>query len=91
MCALSWKLLIIGLLSEYFATLLKRQYLKKIAAKCSIFLHQLYFFLWEGQGHFSEDKDQISSWEDRKERGKRRHGAEAQNKVVFFFLQNSHY
>ena len=29
--ALSWKLLIIGLLSEYIATLLKRQYLKKIA------------------------------------------------------------
>ena len=24
----------------------------KIAGKCSIFLHQLYFFLWEGQGHF---------------------------------------
>ena len=38
MCALSWKLLIIGLLLEYFATLLKRLYLKKIAAKCSIFL-----------------------------------------------------
>ena len=43
MYALSWKLLITRLLSEYFATLLKRLYLKKIAAKCSIFLHQLYF------------------------------------------------
>ena len=26
-----------------------------------IFLHRLYFFLWEGQGHFFGDKDQISS------------------------------
>ena len=45
MYALSWKLLIIGLLSEYFAALLKRLYLKKTTTKCSIFLHQLYFFL----------------------------------------------
>ena len=65
MYALSWKLLIKGLLSEYFANLLKRLYLKKTAAKCSIFLHRLYFFLmgrsfftnstlflWEGQGLF---------------------------------------
>ena len=44
MYALSWKLLIIDLLSEYFAILLKRLHLKKIAAKCSIFLHWLYFF-----------------------------------------------
>ena len=33
------KLLIIGLHLEYFATLLKRLHLEKIAAKCSIFLH----------------------------------------------------
>ena len=45
MYALFWKLLIRVLLSEYFATLLKRLYLKKIAIKYSIFLHQLYFFL----------------------------------------------
>ena len=45
MYALSWKLLIIGLLSEYFATLLIRLHLKKIATKYSIFLHQLYIFL----------------------------------------------
>ena len=30
---------------EYFATLVKILHLKKIARKCSIFLHQLYFFL----------------------------------------------
>ena len=47
MYALSWKLLIIGLLLKYFATFLKILYLKKIARKCSIFLHWLYFFLWE--------------------------------------------
>ena len=35
-----------------FATLLKRLHLKNIAAKCSIFLCQLYFVLWEGQGCF---------------------------------------
>ena len=66
MYAISWTLLIIGLLSEYFATLLKKLYLKKIARKCSIFLHWLYFFLWEGQGCLFLEKDQISSWEDSK-------------------------
>ena len=45
MYALSWKLLNIGLLSEYFVTLLKRLYLQKMAAKCSTFLHKLYSFL----------------------------------------------
>ena len=43
--ALSWKLLITQLFLECFATLLKIPYLKKIARKCSIFLHQSYFFL----------------------------------------------
>ena len=86
--ALSWKLLIIVLLSEYFATLLKRQHLKKIAVECSIFLHQLYFDLWEGQGHFWADKDQISSGYDKKEEVRWSMGGEAQNEV---FLQNSHY
>ena len=43
MYALSWKLLIIGWLLEYFAALLKILHLKKIARKCSIFLHQLHF------------------------------------------------
>ena len=45
MYALSWKVLIIGPPSEYFETLLKILHLKKIARKCFIFLHQLYFFL----------------------------------------------
>ena len=39
MYALSWKLLIIGLLLEYFATLLKYLHLMTIAKKHSIFLH----------------------------------------------------
>ena len=52
MYALSLKLLIIGLPLKYFAILLKILHLKKIAAKCFTFLHHLYFFLWEGQGHF---------------------------------------
>ena len=56
--ALSWKLLIIGLHLEYFATFLKRLHLKKIATKCSIFLHQLYFFLLGRSMMF--DKDKIS-------------------------------
>ena len=34
---------------------------EKIAAKYSIFHHQLYFFIWEVQGPFFLDKDQISS------------------------------
>ena len=49
---LSWTLLIIGLLSEYFATLLKILQLKKLDRKCFIFLHQLHFFSREDQGHF---------------------------------------
>ena len=60
MYALSWKLLIIGLLSEYFAKLLKRLHLKKIATKCLIFLHQLYFFLIGRSWTFWGDKDQMS-------------------------------
>ena len=60
MYALSWKLLIIGLLSEYFANLLKRQYLKKIAAKCSTFLHLLYISYRKVKDIFLGDKDQIS-------------------------------
>ena len=67
MYALSWKLLIIGLLLEYFVTLFKRLYLKKIAAKCSIFLHRLYFFLMGRSRIFSfGDKDQILSGEDKR-------------------------
>ena len=53
MYALSSNMLIIELILEYYATLLKRLYWK-IDSKCSIFLHQLYFFLWEGQGNFLE-------------------------------------
>ena len=51
MYILSLKLLIIGLLLEYFATLLKILHLKKTAGKCSILLHQSYFFSWEIQEH----------------------------------------
>ena len=79
MYALSWKLLIIGLLLEYFVTLLKRLYPKKTAAKCSIFLHQSYL-LWGKSRMFFGDKDQISSGED-KRRGKRGYGGEAQNEI----------
>ena len=66
MYALSWKLLIIGLLSEYFAALLKILYLKKIAAKCFIFLHWLYFFLMGSSRTFVWDKDQILSGEGKR-------------------------
>ena len=45
MYASSWKLLIIGLLSEYFAILLKILHLKKLAWKCFTFFHWLYVFL----------------------------------------------
>ena len=48
-----------------FCTLLKILYLKKMARKCSLFLHQLYFFLRDNQGLFW-DKDQISSGEDKR-------------------------
>ena len=68
MDALSWKLLIIGLLLEYVATLLKIIHLKKIARKCSIFLHQLYFFLMGRSTFFFRDKDQISSGEGKRVR-----------------------
>ena len=66
MYALSWKLLIIGLLSEYFATLLKILHLKKMTAKCSIFLHQLYLFLMGRPRTFLGDKDQMLSGEDKR-------------------------
>ena len=59
MYALSWILLIIELLLEYFATLLKILHMMKIAAKCSIVLHQLYFFLMGSSRTFLEDKDEI--------------------------------
>ena len=54
------------LLSEYFATLLKRLYLKKIAVKCPTFLHLLYFFLMGSSRMFFGGKDQISSGEDKR-------------------------
>ena len=88
--ALSWKLLIIGLLLEYYATLLKRLCLKKIAAKCSIFLHQLDFFLmWRSRMHFVfvwiRIKFHLGRAKGRVNGGMR----ETPNWV--FFLQNSHY
>ena len=59
-------ILIIGLLSEYFATLIKRLNLKKIAAKCSIFLHWLYFFLMGRSRTLGGNKDQILSGEGKR-------------------------
>ena len=82
MHALSWKLFIIGLLSEYFATLLKRLYLKKIAAKCSIFLQWLYFFLMGRSKVCFLGKDQISSW-DVKRKGKEGGMGRSQNEGYF--------
>ena len=82
MYALSWKLPIIGLLLEYFATFLKILHMKKIARKCSIFLCQLYFCLWESQGDLFGDKDQIPSGRV-KGRGKRGLWGEAQNEGYF--------
>ena len=83
MYAVSWKLLILGQLSEYFATLLKRLNLKKIAAKCSIFLHQLYFF-HVGRSRMLRHKFHLGR---EKGRGNRGYGAEAQ---IEGFLQSSH-
>ena len=84
MYALSWKLLITGLLLKYFATLLKRLYLKKIAAKCSIFLHQLYFSLWEGQGHFLEIRIKFHLGRA-KGRGKRGYWWRSPNELFWVF------
>ena len=64
--ALSWKPLIIGLLLEYVETLLNILHLKNIAAKCSIFLHQLHFFSYWKVRDFWGDKDKISSREDKR-------------------------
>ena len=83
MHVLSWKLLIIGPLLEYFATLLKKLHLKKIATNCSIFLDWLYFFLMGRSGTFLEDKDQISSWRT-KGRGKRGYGKRSPKWGGFF-------
>ena len=83
MYALSWKLLLIGLHLEYFATLLKILHLKKIARKCSIFLHQLYFFLM-GRSRTLFFWIRIKFHLGRaKGRGKRGYGGEAQNEVYF--------
>ena len=60
MYALSWKLLMIGLHLEYSATLLKRLHRKKINTKCSIYLHQLFFFVMGRSRTLFWDKDQIS-------------------------------
>ena len=87
MYAVSWKLLILGQLSEYFPTLLKRLYLKKIAAKCSIFLHQLYLFHMGRSVMFcGGDKAQISSGEGKRKGGVRGGmGGEAQIEVFAKF------
>ena len=84
MYALSWKLLIIGLLLEYVTTLLKILHLKKIARKCSIFLHQSYFFLMlPGRSRiFSEIRIKFHQGRT-KGRGRRGYGGEAQNEDYF--------
>ena len=83
MYALSWKLLIIGLLSEYFTTLLKMLHLKKMTTKCSIFLHQLYFFL---MGRSRTFLVMIKFHLGGQEEGvRRRYGGEGHHEV--FFLQ----
>ena len=83
MYALSWKMLIKGLLLEYFATLLKMLHLKKIARKCYIFLHQLYFFLKGRSRTFLGNKDQISSGEGKRKGLEGGMGGEAQNEGYF--------
>ena len=90
MYALSWKLLIIDLLLVYYATLFKRLYLKKIAAKCSIFLHQLDFFLmWRSRMLFVLFGYRIKHHLGRaKGRG---NGGMRETPNQGFFLQNSHY
>ena len=87
MCALCWKLLTIGLLLEYFATLLKRLHLKKIAIKYSIFLQFLYFFLMERSRIFLGMRIKFHLGRE-KGRDKKGHEGEGQNEI---FLQNSHY
>ena len=80
MYALPRKLLIIGLLLEDFATLLKRLSLKKKVRKCSIFLHQLFFFLMGRSGIlFFGDNDQNASGEDKRKGRRGGMGREAQN------------
>ena len=66
-----------------FATLLIKPHLKKIAAKCSKFLQQLYFFL-TGRSRIFFDKDQISSG-GVKGSCKRGYGGEDQNGVFAKF------
>ena len=86
MYALSWKLLIIGLLSEYFTTLLKMLHLKKMTTKCSIFLHQLYLFL---MGRSRTFLVMIKFHLGGQEEGvRRRYGGDGHHEV---FLANSSY
>ena len=51
---------------EYAETLLKILHLKKTARKCSLFLHQLCFFLMGRSRIFFGDMDQISSGEGKR-------------------------
>ena len=84
MHALSWILLIIGILLEYFEILLKRLHLKKIVTKCSIFLQLLYFYIWEGQGEFLRIRIKFY-WGRAKGKGKRGYGGKGPK--WGFFLQ----
>ena len=87
--ALSWKLFIIRLLSEYFATLLKNIYLKKTLQMFHISSQIVLFSYGKVKDVFFFLKIRIKFHLGRtKGRGKRGYGGEAQNEI---FLQNSHY
>ena len=67
MYALSWKLFIIGLLLEYFATLLKSIPEENSCKMFHIFFTNCTFSYWKVKDVLG-DKDQISSWEDKRKR-----------------------
>ena len=90
MYALSWKLLIKGLILEYFATLLKRLHLKKIASKMfHISSPSVLVLMGRSRMFFLEIriKFHLGRAQGRSKRGYR--GEKPKMKVVF--LQNSHY
>ena len=83
MYVLSWKLLIIGLLLEYFATLLERLELKKLLQNVPYFFNDCTCFLWEGQGHFLEIRIKFHLGRA-KERRKRGYGEKPKMRGFFF-------
>ena len=87
--ALSWKLLIVGLLLEYFVTILKRPHLRKIAANVPYFftdctfsyekVKDIFFLFW--------DKDQIYPGEGKRKGEEGGMGERA--KMRYFFLKKN--